>query len=132
MEIGLVPTTLIVFDGDPAPPLPKKGHSPQFSAHVAVVAKRLVGSRCTLMVRRYRPRHRRHLYVLDVTHLSLKRGEAAAPTRSMYCGQTAGWIKMVLGTNVGVVPGGIVSDEDPKRGTALQFSAQCLLAKWLD
>jgi len=54
MEIGLGPSH-IVLDGNPAP-LPKKGHSPQFSSHVC-------------------------------------------------CGQTAGWIKMPLGTMVGLGPG---------------------------
>jgi len=61
MEVGLEPGH-IVIDGDPA--FPKKGHSPQFSAHV-------------------------------------------------FCGQTAGWIKMPLGTQVGLGPGDIVLDGDP-------------------
>ena len=30
-----------------------------------------------------------------------------------YCGQTAGWIKMVLGKEVGLGPGHIVIDRDP-------------------
>ena len=47
----------------------------------------------------------------------------------VYCGQTAGWIKMPLGTEVGLGPGDIVLDGDPtsltqKGGTApTQFSA---------
>jgi len=31
----------------------------------------------------------------------------------VYCGQTAGWIKMILGTEVGIGPGDIVLDGDP-------------------
>jgi len=31
----------------------------------------------------------------------------------MYCGQTVGWIKMQLGTEVGLGPGHIVLDDDP-------------------
>ena len=31
----------------------------------------------------------------------------------MYCGQTVGWIKMPLGTEVGLGPGDIVLDGDP-------------------
>jgi len=31
----------------------------------------------------------------------------------VYCGQTAGWIQMKLGTQVGLGPGHIVLDEDP-------------------
>ena len=38
----------------------------------------------------------------------------------VYCGQTAGWIKMALGVEVGLSPGHIVLDGDPaplpKRG----------------
>jgi len=30
-----------------------------------------------------------------------------------YCGQTVGWIKMLLGTEVGLRPGHIVLDGDP-------------------
>ena len=46
----------------------------------------------------------------------------------IYCGQTAAWIKMPLGTGVGLGPGHIVLHGDPalpKRGTAVspQFSA---------
>jgi len=48
-----------------------------------------------------------------------------------YCGQTAGWIKILLGTEVGLGPGDIVLDGDPapppkKMGhsrTAPEFSA---------
>jgi len=39
-------------------------------------------------------------------------------------GQTAGWIKMPLGTEVGIGPGHIILDGDPapqKRGTVHQF-----------
>ena len=80
----------IVFDGDPAPPLPKKGTAPNFRP-ISVVAKRLVGSRCHLMVRRYRPRHRRHLYVLDVTHLSPK-GGGISPHFSAHVLWPDGWM----------------------------------------
>jgi len=31
----------------------------------------------------------------------------------VYCGQTTGWIKMPLGTKVGLSPGDIVFGEDP-------------------
>jgi len=34
-------------------------------------------------------------------------------TTLVYCGQTAGWIKMPLGTEVGHGPGHVVLDEDP-------------------
>ena len=46
----------------------------------------------------------------------------------VYCGQTARWIKMALGMEVGLGPGHIVLDGDtaplpPKRGGASQFLA---------
>jgi len=62
MQVGLGPVH-IVLDGNTAP-LPKKGQSPQFSAH-------------------------------------------------LYCGQTAGCIKMPLGMEVGLSPGDFVLDGDP-------------------
>jgi len=31
----------------------------------------------------------------------------------VYCGQTAGWIKMAIGTEAGLGPGHIVLDGDP-------------------
>jgi len=53
--------------------------------------------------------------------------KTAAPTFwPTYCGQTAGWIKMPLGTDVGLGPGHIVLDGDPappKKGYSPQFSA---------
>jgi len=44
----------------------------------------------------------------------------------VYCGQTAGWIKMALGMEVGLSLGHIALDGDPvppKRGWGTQFSA---------
>jgi len=42
----------------------------------------------------------------------------------VYCGQTAGWIEIPLGMEVGLVPGHIVSDGDPAppEGHSPQFS----------
>ena len=51
------------------------------------------------------------------------------------CGQTAGWIKVLLRTEVGLGPGDIVLDGDPaplKRGTAPNFWPMSVVAKWLD
>jgi len=46
---------------------------------------------------------------------SLKSGQSSPPQLSdhVYCGQTAGWIKMALGMDVGLGPGHIVLDGDP-------------------
>ena len=87
MEVGLGAGDF-VLDGDPAP-LPKKGRSPPFLAHV-------------------------------------------------YCGQTAGWIKMALGIEVGLGSGHIVLDGDPApipkkgAGPSPNFWAMFIVAKRLD
>jgi len=39
-----------------------------------------------------------------------KRGHSAKFSAHVYCGQTAGWIKMPHGTEVGLGPGDIVLD----------------------
>ena len=59
---------------------------------------------------------------MDTPLPSPKRGRSSHPKFSahVYCGQTAGWIKMVLGMEVGLSPGDYVLDGDqapsPKRG----------------
>ena len=49
----------------------------------------------------------------------------------VYCGQTARWIKMLLGTEVGLSPGdnaldGVPAPHQPRRGTALNFRPMSL------
>ena len=63
----------------------------------------------------------------DPAHLP-KKGQSPQFLAHVYCGQTAGWIKLALGMEVGLGPGHIVLDGDPapppqKGGKALQFSA---------
>jgi len=54
----------------------------------------------------------------------------------VYCGQTAGSIKMPLGTMVAVGPGDIALNGDPaprqKNGTTSNFRPTSIVAKWLD
>ena len=50
----------------------------------------------------------------------------------VYCGQTVGWIKMKLCTEVGPCPGHIVLDGDPaptKRGRAPNVPPMSIMAK---
>jgi len=58
------------------------------------------------------------------------------PVTLVYCGQTVGWIKMKLGTEVGLCPGHIVLDADPPpplpKGAQPQFWPMSIVAKWLD
>ena len=69
----------------------------------------------------------------------LKRGTSPHFLAHVYCGQTAGWIKMPLGMEVGLGPCHILLDGDParpKRGHIRPPSlfAQCLLLPngWMD
>ena len=54
------------------------------------------------------------------TQLSLKRGTSPQFSARVYCGQTAGWIKVPLGMEVGLGPDDIVLDGDsvphPQKG----------------
>ena len=56
----------------------------------------------------------------------------------VYCGQTAGWIKVALGTEVGLGPDHIVLDGDtaavPQKGTEPPNFGPCLLWPngWMD
>jgi len=54
-------------------------------------------------------------FVLDGDAPSPQKGDGAPPQFSahVYCGQTAGWIKMALGMEVGLGPGHIVLDGEP-------------------
>ena len=63
-----------------------------------------------------------------------KRGDSRHPLLGPYCGQTAAWIKVPLGTKVGLGPGHVVSDGDPapplqERGTALNYRPMSIVAK---
>ena len=66
------------------------------------------------------------------------RKKGTAPTQffaHVYCGQTAGWIKMPLGTEVKLGPGDVVLDgvaAPPERGTAPSFRFMSIVAKRLD
>jgi len=46
----------------------------------------------------------------------------------VYCGQTVGWIRMPLGTEVGLVPGDNVLDEDTAPPTERATAAPTFLA----
>ena len=58
---------------------------------------------------------------------SQKEGGAPQFPAHVYCGQTAGWIKMALGMEVGLGPGHIVLDGNPaplpKKAQSPQFLA---------
>ena len=133
MQVGLVPGH-IVLDRDPAPPPQKKGavNAPNFRP-ISVVAKWLDGSRCHLVGR----------YSLSASDIVLdgssppQKGSRAPNFRPLSRGQTAGWIKMPLGMEVGLGPGHIVLDRDPappppKGGGDPNFQPISVVAQWLD
>jgi len=71
--------------------------------------------------------------------LPSQKGGTASPQflAHVYCGQTAGWIKVALGMEVGLVPGHIVLDGDPaplpQKGIETpQFATHFIVAKLLD
>ena len=135
MEVGIGPGHSVRWG--PSYHLSKWGHSsPQFSAHVLWPngsmdhdATRYVG----------RPRPMRHCVGCQPS--SPQRGTAPQFSAHVCCGQTAGWIKMPLGTEVGVGSGHIVLDgsqlppqKKKNRGHSPHFSAHALsiVAKQLD
>jgi len=68
---------------------------------------------------------------------SPKRGHSPKFSAHVYCGQTAGWIKMPLGIERGLGPGNIVLDGNPatlpKKGAQpLNFLPMSIVAKRLD
>jgi len=109
MRVGLGPGH-IVLEGDPAP-LPQKGHTPQFSAHIChpkmagwikMPLRREVGLSPSDIV-----------LDGDTAPLPKKGGRAPQFSAYIYCGKTARWIKMPLGMEVSLGIGHIVLDRDP-------------------
>jgi len=86
--------------------LPQRGTAPPPIFGSSVAAKWLHGSRCHLAW----------------SYASPKGGEAPKFSAHVYCGQTAGWMKLVLGVEAGLSPGDFVLD-----GTPLP-----LLKRWAD
>jgi len=119
-KVGLSPGDS-VSDGDLAPS-PQRRWSPLTNFQlISIVAKRLDASRCHWYGGRPPPRE-----------LCVRWGPSPPPKRRqspgcspqfsahVYCGQTAGWIKMALGMDVGLGPVHIVPDGDtdspPQKG----------------
>ena len=94
----------IVLDGDPAPP-PPKWHS----------IKMPLGTDVDLSPEDF-VLDGDHGYKISYNHdgdpvpLPKKGAEPPKFSAHVYCGQTAGWIKMPLGTKVGLSPGDSVLD----------------------
>ena len=85
-----------------------------------------------------RPRPRPHCVRWRPSSPLLKSGTVAHFSAHIYCGQTAGWTEMPLGTHVGLGPGDIVLDWDPtppkKEHSTPHFSAHVCFgqtAEWI-
>ena len=100
-----------MLDGDPAP-IPQRGTAPNFRP-IHVAAKWLHGSRCHLV---YGGRGLGD-FVLDGDFVPPPQKGGGAPLKfsaHVYCGQKAGWIKIILRTQVGLSAGDlVVLDGDP-------------------
>ena len=86
-----------------------------------------------------RPRPRRHCVTWGPSSPPQKGAESYPQfSAHVYCSQTAGWIKMALGIEVGLGPGHIALDGDSaplpqKKAEPLpNFRPMSILAKWLD
>jgi len=110
MELRLVPGH-IVLDGDPAH-LPKKCAEPPIFGQFLVWPNGSMHQDATWYEGRPQPRR---LCVRWGPSSPLQKGGRATPQflNHVYCGQTAGWIKMPLGTEAGLGPGDIGLDGDP-------------------
>jgi len=108
-HVGLGPGH-IALDGDPAP-LPQRGTAPNFRP-ISFAAKWLHVSRCHF-VWSYRPRPRRLCVRWGPRSPAPKGGGAPQFSAHIYFGQAAGWVKLVHGMEVGLIPGDLALDGDP-------------------
>jgi len=121
-EVGLGPSD-IMLDGDAVPPPKKRAERYPNFRPMYIVAKRLDDQDATwYYVGRPRPRP----HCARWRHNSPSKRAHPQFSAHVCCGETAGWIKSPLGTEVGLGPRHIVLDEDQlshlKRGTAPHFS----------
>jgi len=124
-EVGLDPGH-IVLDGDP-PPLPKRGHFGPF----LLWPNGWMHQDATWYGSRPQPRQHCARWGPSFPPPQ-KRGDSLKFSAQVYCGQTAGCIKMPLGTEFGLGPGDIVLDGDPaspppKKGAQPPNFGPCLL-----
>jgi len=108
-KVGLNPSDT-VLDGDPVPP-PKKGAQPPIFGPCLLCPNGWMDQDATW--HGGGPRPRPHCARWGPSSPSPERGTAPAPIFGPYvsCGQTDGWIKMSLGTIVGLGPGNVVLDK---------------------
>jgi len=109
VQVGLGPCH-IVLDGDPAPPLPK-GHTPTIFGPYLLRPNDCMDQDATWYGAR--PRPRRLFLRWGPRSPPLKGGGAPKFSAHVYCGQTARWIKMALGMEVGLTDFVLDGDSEP-------------------
>ena len=124
MQVGLGPGH-IVLGGDRAPP-PLKGHSPPIFGPYLLRPNGCMDQDVTWF--EGRPRPRRVCVRWGPRSPPQKGGGAPKFSAQVHCGQTAGWMKLIHGMEVGLSPGDFVLDGDPdplpkRGGRAPKFSA---------
>ena len=124
-------------DGNPAAPPQKRGQSPLIFAACLLWPNGWMDQDTTWYEGRLRPRP--HCARWGPSSPFPKRGCSPQFSAHAYSGQMAGWIKMPLGTKVGLNPDNIIFDGDPdppppKKGAQLPISGPCLLCPngWMD
>jgi len=134
MQVGLGPGH-IVLDGDQLPS--PKGHSPPIFGPYLLRLNGCMDQDATWFGGR--PRPSRLCVRLEPRSPLQKGGGAPQILAHVYCGQTAGWIKMALGMEVGLRSGEFVLDGDPasppqkrQRSSLPNFRPISIVAKRLD
>ena len=113
MQVGLGPGH-IVLDGDPALP-PPKGHTPSVFSPYLLRPNGYIDQDVTWYGARPRPRRPFVRWGPLSPPQKGQRSPLSKCSAQVYCGQTAGWIKLILGMKVGLSQGGFVLDGDPAR-----------------
>jgi len=109
VEVGLSPGDF-VLDGDPVPP-PKKGAEPPIFSPCVLRPSACMDQDATWYGGR--PCPRRHCVRWGPSPSTQKGAESRQFSAQAYCDQTAAWIKMPLGMEVGLGLRDIVLDDDP-------------------
>ena len=108
---------------------PKRGHSPRIFRPCLLWPNGWIDQDATWYYGRSWPGQ----HSVSCGHGSIRKGHSPQILAHVCCNQVAGWIKMPLGTKVGLSPGHILLHGDPasppKRGTAPQFSAHVYCGK---
>jgi len=107
MRVGLGPDH-IVLDEDPGPPPPKRHSPPQKIGPCLLYTNGCMDQDATWYGDR--PRPKRRCVRWGPSSSSPKREQSPQFSAHVHCAQTAGWIKMPLGMEVGLGPGHIVLD----------------------